>query len=96
MDDDEKKFLREIHLTILSSAGISYIIGIDNKTGERRIFQINFDRSTDPPTIYAIAEILKEDSSILNDVTFEFGEVEDEFTVNYREKKWYDKLFFWK
>lgn len=93
--EKEKEFISEIHRCILNSNEISYVIGIDRINGKRRIFQVYMDKSVDPPVIYATAEILQDNRSVIEEVIFEFSQ-ENESQLQYKERPWYHKLFFWK
>lgn len=95
MTEQEKEYIKNIHHSIINSNEISYVIGIDRIDGSRRIFQVDVDKSVDPPVIYATAEILQDNSIAIEEVIFEFSD-EDRNRLQYKEKHWYHKLFFWK
>lgn len=95
MTEKEKEYIKDVHHSILNSEEISYVIGIDRIDGSRRIFQVDVDKSVDPPVVYATAEILQDSSPALEEVIFEFSG-EEESQLQYKERPWYHKLFFWK
>lgn len=95
ISENELLYLKEIHSLINEGKNLSYVVGIDKSNNERRLFLIHADNEVDPPIVYAICEILKEDSSIIDNVLFEFSE---DYLIKKekRNRNWYDMFKFWK
>lgn len=85
---EEQEYLKEIHHILKSSdyPNLFYVIGYDKATGQRKTFLFHTEIKDGDEYTYALAEILNDNSSPIDNTEFQFSTT-TETNYQYGSKK---------